>query len=43
MDFEIEFRMIDIKNNNKIQRIEKCEWRYIGCTDRIGHYEFEGK
>lgn len=77
MDFEIEFMLIDIKNINKIQCIEKCEgpfgegtegeserditdeyckdiiqkaitktgiecrWKYIGCTDRIGHYEFE--
>lgn len=77
MDYEIEFKMIDIKDINKIQHTEKCEapfggdietesirditdeyckdvlqkaiaqtgieckWRYIGCTDRIGHYEFE--
>ena len=19
----------------------ECEWRYIGCTERIGHHEFE--
>ena len=77
MDYEIEFKMIDIKDINKIQHTDKCEdpfggdieaesirdiadeyckdvmqkalaqtgmeckWRYIGCTDRIGHYEFE--
>lgn len=77
MGSEIEFRMIDIKDINKMQHIEKCEgpfcgniecdrvrditdeyckdvikkavektgiqceWTYIGCTDRIGHYEFE--
>ncbi len=78
MDFEIEFKFIDIKDINKIQRIEKvedstfgaaqmveckhditdeyckdimncvmplldsgCASKYIGCTDRIGHYEFE--
>ncbi|WP_186422594.1 hypothetical protein [Lacrimispora celerecrescens] len=78
MDYEIEFRLIDIKNINKIQKIEKVEdstfgnirvvdckhditdeyckdimyyvmtklksegvSKYIGCTDRIGHYEFE--
>ena len=77
MDYEVEFKLIDINDINKIQRIEKseapfgedveiesicdaaeeyckdvmrkaiseigmeCEWRYIGCTDRIGHYEFK--
>jgi len=78
MEYEIEFKLIDIKDINKIQRIEEmedstigetvkveykhdiadeyyrdvmqcaietanieCESRYVGCTDRIGHYEFE--
>ena len=78
MGYEIEFKLIDIKDINKIQRVEEvqdssfgekvkveckhdiadeycksviqcaisatnigCESRYIGCTDRIGHYEFE--
>lgn len=77
MDYEIEFKMIDIRDINKIQHTEKCEapfggdiesesvrdiadeyckdvmqkaiektgmecqWRYVGCTDRIGYYEFE--
>lgn len=78
MEYEIEFKLIDIKDINKIQRVEEvedstfgeaikveckhdiadeycrtaiqcaieatnieCEFRYIGCTDRIGHYEFE--
>lgn len=78
MGYEIEFKLIDIKNINKIRYIEEiedstfgeevkstceydiddeycktviqsaiettnieCESRNIGCTDRIGHYEFE--
>ena len=78
MKYEIEFKLIEIKDINKIQHIEdvedsafgentkieckhdiadeycktvmrkaieainiECESRYIGCTDRIGHYEFE--
>lgn len=78
MAYEIEFKLIDIKDINKIQRIEEetdsifgkdmkvqckrditdeycknlmqevmasmpvaCAERYIGCTERIGHYEFE--
>lgn len=78
MKYEIEFKIIDIKDINKIQHVEEvedstwgemvkveckddvadeyckgviqcaieaanieCESRYIGCTDRIGHYEFE--
>lgn len=77
MDFEIEFKLINIKDISKIQRIEKCEdpfgggteaecehditdeyctdilqnaikktgidcgYRFIGCTERIGYYEFE--
>lgn len=78
MGYEIEFKLIDIKDINKIQRIEEetdsifdkdakiqckrditdeycknlmqevmtsisvtCADRYIGCTERIGHYEFE--
>lgn len=78
MDYEIEFKLIDIKDIIKIQKIEKvvdstfgdirtrdCKYditdeycknimgrvmtnlnsegvlKYIGCTDRIGHYEFE--
>lgn len=78
MGYEIEFKLIEIKDINKIQRVEEvedssfgetvkveckhdiadeyckaviqcaigaanieCESRYIGCTDRIGHYEFE--
>lgn len=79
MGYEIEFKLIDIKDINKIQRNEEiedsiwgceevkvkckrdiadeyckaviqcsigaanieCESRYVGCTDRIGHYEFE--
>lgn len=77
MDYEIEFRLIDIKDMSKIQKIEKVEdsifgeimvvdckhditdeyckdimdrvmtklnsegvSKYIGCTERIGHYEF---
>lgn len=80
MDYEIEFRLIDIKDINKIQKIEKLEdstfgdirvvdcihditdeyckdimycvmtrlksegvSKYIGCTDRIGHYELSGE
>lgn len=75
MGYEIEFKLIEIKDINKIQRVEEvedssfgeteckhdiadeyckaviqcaigstnieCESKYIGCTDRIGHYEFE--
>ncbi len=78
MGYEIEFKLINIKDINKIQRVKEvedssfgetvrveckqditdeysktvmqcaidatnieCESRYIGCTDRIGHYEFE--
>lgn len=77
MGYEIEFKLIDIKDINKIQYVEEtegpfgddvkvvcrhditdeycktimqramtriaieCEWRYIGCTERIGHHEFE--
>lgn len=78
MGYEIEFKLIDIKDINKVQRVEEvedstfgeavkverkhdtadeyckaviqcaieaanieCESRFIGCTDRIGHYEFE--
>lgn len=77
MGYEIEFKLIDIKDINKIQCVEEtespfgddvkvvcrhditdeycktimqramtriaieCEWRYIGCTERIGHHEFE--
>ncbi len=78
MGYEIEFKLIDIKDINRIQRVEEvedspfgkmmkveckqdiadeycmgimqcaidatnveCESKYIGCTDRIGHYEFE--
>lgn len=73
MGYEIEFKLIDIKDINKIQCVEEtegpfgddvkvvcrhditdeycktimqramtriaieCEWRYIGCTERIGH------
>ena len=77
MGYEIEFKLIDIKDINIIQCVEEtegpfgddvkvvcrhditdeycktimqramtriaieCEWRYIGCTERIGHHEFE--
>ena len=78
MGYEIEFRLIDIKDINNVQRVEKvedlsfgetvkveckhdiadeyckaaiqraidktnieCESKYIGCTNRIGHFEFE--
>ena len=76
MGYEIEFKLINIKNMNKIQHVEEvdeslfgelikvthisdisneyyesimqsvsfsiaCEAKYIGCTNRIGHFEFE--
>ena len=76
MGYEIEFKLIDIKDINKIQCVEEtegpfgddvkvvcrhditdeycktimqramtriaieCEWRYIGCTERIGHLSY---
>lgn len=76
MGYEIEFKLINIKNMNKIQHVEEvdeslfgelikvthisdisneyyesimqsvsfsiaCDAKYIGCTNRIGHFEFE--
>lgn len=78
MEYEVEYKLINIKDINKLKRIEEedsfddgprieCETdiadeyckevlkkalslisedtesKYIGCTERIGHYEFEIK
>lgn len=53
MSYEIEFKMIEIRDLSKIQKIQlvkddifetllspDCKVKYIGCTDRIGNFEF---